>query len=344
MMPPPLTVVVPAWNAVRWLPGCLAALRQQVFREFRLIVVDNGSADGSAALVAQAWPEAALMHFERNRGFAAAVNAGVQASRTDWVALLNADTRPRPDWLAALARAAAAAPPDVGALASKMISLERPDRLDDCGDTLSWQGAAAKRGHGLAVSEYARPDEVFSACAGAALYRRAMLEALGGFDERLFAYLEDVDLGLRARLRGWRCLFVPEAEVLHQGHGSGVRGGRYVRLMTRNRALLFLKNLPASVLRRRAGALLYGQWYFFVAYRRPFSSLAGYLGLLAALPHAWRERRRILPSIALAPDHIEALLEADMPEPPLRALAAAAWRRRIRPAGPETPAREGASP
>ncbi len=328
-----VSLILPVWNSARWLPGCLAALRQQTFRDFELVAVDNGSRDGGPALVARDWPEATWVRCPRNRGFSAAINAGLRASRAPAVALLNADTVPRPGWLEALARALAAAPPDVGALTSKMISLEDPNRLDDCGDTLSWQGAAAKRGHGRPVSELVEPDEVLSACAGAALCRREMLEDVGGFDETFFAYLEDVDLGLRARLRGWRCRYVPEAEILHQGHGSGIRGARYVRLMTRNRALLLLKNIPARLLARHAGALLYGQAYFFIAYRRPLASLAGYLGLLPLAVHVVRERRLLARRRRLGLAAIDALLLSEMPEPPLRALVRAWWRRRRDAAG-----------
>ncbi|MBU0713756.1 MAG: glycosyltransferase family 2 protein [Verrucomicrobia bacterium] len=323
------TIVIPVWNGAAWLAACLDALAAQSFRDFAVIVVDNGSTDNSRALVARhapQAPQAALIAWERNRGFAAAVNAGIRASRTEYVALLNVDTSPRPDWLANLVQVMDKSASDVGALASKMLSMADPAVIDDCGDSLSWQGAAAKRGHGRSAAEFERGEEIFSPCAGAALYRKSFLDELGGFDERFFAYLEDVDLGLRGRLRGYRYLFVPSAEVLHQGHGSGLPQARYVRLITRNRILLLLKNLPVRLLIRHAASLLYGQIYFFIAYRRPLAALAGYFSVLPVLPHIVRERRAIQKNLKLTLAQVEHLLTPTMNEPRLRELARRWWR------------------
>lgn len=323
-----VTVVIPVWNGTAWLAACLEALAAQSLRDFAVIVVDNGSTDNSRALVARHAPQASLIAWERNRGFAAAVNAGIRASRSKYVALLNMDTRPCPDWLLNLVQAMDASAPDVGGLASKMLSMANPTVADDCGDSLSWQGAAAKRGHSRSAADFARSEEIFSPCAGAALYRKSFLDELGGFDERFFAYLEDIDLGLRGHLRGYRCLFVPSAEVLHQGHGSGLPQARYVRLMTRNRILLLLKNLPARLLIRHAVSLLYGQFYFFIAYRRPFAALAGYFSALPVLPHIIRERRRIQQNLKLTLEQVEQLLTPTMAEPPLLELVRTWWRKK----------------
>ena len=327
---PKVTIVIPVWNGAAWLATCLDALAAQSFRDFAVIVVDNGSTDASRILVARHAPQAVLIAWDRNRGFAAAVNAGIRASRTEYVALLNVDTRPRPDWLLNLVQAMDAGAPDIGGLASKMLSMTDPGIVDDCGDSLSWQGAAAKRGHGLSAAECEMGVEIFSPCAGAALYRKSFLDELGGFDERFFAYLEDVDLGLRGRLRGYRYRFVPLAEVLHQGHGSGMPHARYVRLITRNRILLLLKNIPARLLFRHAMSLLYGQIYFFIVYRRPLAALAGYASVLPVLPHIVRARRVIQSNLKLAPAQMEHLLTPTMNEPPLRELARTWWRRKKR--------------
>jgi len=326
MNTPKVTVVIPVWNGVVWLAKCLDALAAQSFRDFAVIVVDNGSTDDSRALVAQHAPQATVIAWERNRGFAAAVNAGIRASRTEYVALLNMDTRPRPGWLANLVQAMDASAPDVGALASKMLAMADPSVVDDCGDSLSWQGAASKRGHGRSAAEFEKGEEIFSPCAGAALYRKSFLDKLGGFDERFYAYLEDVDLGLRGRLRGYRYGFIPMAEVLHQGHGSGLPQARYVRLITRNRIILLLKNIPGRLLIRHAMSLLYGQVYFFIAYRRPLAALAGYLSVLPLLPHIVREHHRIQSNLKLTLEQVEQLLMPTMDEPPLRNLARTWWR------------------
>ncbi len=325
---PLVTVVIPVWNGAAWLARCLDALEMQTFCDFDVIVVDNGSTDNSCVLVKQHALQATLIAWKHNRGFSAAVNTGIQASRSQYVALLNTDALPRPAWLASLVRAMDESAPDVGALTSRMLSMSDPAIVDDCGDSLSWQGAAAKRGHGRNAAEYEDKCEIFSPCAGAALYRKSFLDEMGGFDERFFAYLEDVDLGLRGRLRGYRYNLVPSAEVLHQGHGSGLHHARYVRLMTRNRIILLLKNLPARLLVRHALSLLYGQMYFFIAYRRPLAALAGYCAVLPVLPHIRRERRRIQANMRLAPEQLERLLTPTMSEPPLRELVRTWWKRK----------------
>ena len=330
MNAPKVTIVIPVWNGAIWLAACLDALAAQSFRDFTVIVVDNGSTDDSRALVARHAPQAMLMALERNRGFAAAVNAGIRASRTEYVALLNMDTLPRPDWLANLVQTMDESAPDIGGLASKMLLMTDSAIVDDCGDSLSWQGAAAKRGHGRCAAEFEKVEEIFSPCAGAALYRKSFLDELGGFDEHFFAYLEDVDLSLRGRLCGYRYFFVPLAEVLHQGHGSGLPQERYVRLITRNRIILLLKNLPVRLLIRHAASLLYGQIYFLIAYRRPLAALAGYCTVLPVLPHIMRERRAIQQNLKLTPVQVEYLLAPTMNEPPLWELVRTWWRKKKR--------------
>jgi len=328
---PKVTIVIPVWNGAAWLAACLDSLTAQSFRDFAVIVVDNGSTDNSRALVARHAPQASLIAWERNRGFAVAVNVGIRASRSEYVALLNVDTRPRADWLLNLVQAMDRSAPDVGGLASKMLSMVDPAVVDDCGDILSWQGAAFKRGHGRSAADFARSEEIFSPCAGAVLYRKSFLDKVGGFDERFSPiYLEDVDLGLRGRLCGYRYFFVPTAEILHQSHGSGLPQARYVRLMTRNRILLLLKNMPARLLWRHAVSLLYGQLYFFIAYRRPLAALAGYFSVLPVLPHIVRERRAIQKNLKLTLEQVEQLLTPTMAEPTLRDAFRIWWRKKCR--------------
>jgi GT2 family glycosyltransferase len=204
----------------------------------------------------------------------------------------------------------------VGCLASKMLDLSNPDLIENAGDVLSWHGAATKRGRGQPAKDFTNLEEIFSPCAGASLYRKSFLDELEGFDEHFFAYLEDVDLGLRGRLQGYKYLFVPSAEVLHQSHGSQISHNRYVRLITKNRLLLFLKNIPSILLLRHLHTLLYGQFYFLVAYRKPFSSLIGYLSCIALIPYIFRERKR-LKKIKISRESLNQLLEEKMHEPPL---------------------------
>ncbi len=291
---PEISVIIPNWNGRHWLPDCLAALRAQSFRDFETVLVDNGSTDGSPDWVRSNAPEVRILVMGRNTGFAGAANAGIRATAAPLVALLNTDTRADPGWLAALRDTLLASAETVGAVCGKLLCMDRPDRIENAGDSLSWQGAAEKRGHGEPADRWNEPGEIFSVCAGAALYRRALFEAVGFFDESFFAYLEDVDLCLRGRLRGWTFRYEPRARALHAGHGSAIPSVRYVRLVTANRLRLLLKNIPGPLLRRHTGALLYGQMYFGLLYRQPGAVLAGYADVLRdarALGAARREQR-----------------------------------------------------
>lgn len=325
---PLVTIVIPTWNSLRWLPGCFSGLRAQQYPHMELIVVDNGSTDGTVACLQSDYPEARLIQFPENRGFAAAVNAGIQQARGQFIALLNVDTVATPMWLSALVDAAQHSPPDVGSWASKMVSLTDPSRIDDAGDTLSWYGSARKRGLGQPAAAYTQADEVFSACAGAALYRRSFFEAVGLFDETFGSYLEDIDLGLRGRLLGFRCRYVPQAEVWHKGQGSGTVRPYYVYLMTRNRLLLLSKNIPMGLLIKHFWRWLYGQVYFFLVYKHPWQSLRGYAAFLKLLPQTWRARRTIQHHRRLSAADLEACLSRELGEPSLREILLKRWRAR----------------
>ena len=200
-------------------------------------------------------------------------------------------------------------PHDVGCLASCMRSMDNPMRLDDAGDIFTWYGHALKRGHGRPVAEFKEDCEILSPCAGAALYRQAFLNDVGGFDERFESYLEDLDLGLRGRLLGYRCVYVASADVLHKGHGSNLPTGSYVRFVTRNRLMLICKNIPFSLLLRHFHHILIGQLDLFIQYRSPFDSCLGYLSFLRQIPHVLHERRKILAVSKLSDQEIESLLD-----------------------------------
>jgi GT2 family glycosyltransferase len=317
---PRVSVVIPNWNTRRWLPGCLDGLQAQTFQDFRVFLVDNGSSDGSVEFVQAEYPEVQVVALPKNQGFAVAVNIGIAATQGQYVALLNADTQPSPSWLNALVSALDAAPPDVGGIASKMLQLTDPTRIDDAGDTFSWYGSARKQGLGESALAHATPREVFSICAGAALYRRDFLQTVGGFDERFGSYLEDIDLGLRGCLLGYRYFYEPTAEILHQSHGAGTPHARYVTLMMRNRLAVLLKNIPLGLLLKHLGTLLYGQLYYFLAYKRPWHSVKGWGSFVLMSPYLLRQRRKILKHRRISSTKLEALLSNELGEIPLRVL------------------------
>ena len=246
---PLVSVIVLNWNGKRFLDDCLTALRQQTLRDFEVIVVDSGSTDGSAEYVRQTFPESRVIALPENRGFCGGNNAGIRAAQGRYIALLNNDTRADPHWLAELVESLDARP-QVGFCACKILLWDRPQTLDAAGDVFYPWGIAGKRGAGRPDGPvYALPAYVFGACAGAALYRRTMLDDIGLLDEDFFAYDEDVDLSFRAQLRGYRCLYVPMAMVWHHRRGTtGLASTEALYLSRRNAFYVLLKDMPAALL------------------------------------------------------------------------------------------------
>jgi hypothetical protein len=244
---PRLTIVIPNWNGERFLRLCLTSLRRQTLGAFETILVDNDSSDGSIGLVRRDFPEVRVISMRENRGFSAAANAGIEASTTEYVALLNNDTEVDPGWLQALFRAADEHP-EAGLFASKLVDFYDRRVLDGAGDALRLSGLPYRLGHGeVDRGQFDHPAYVFSACGAAAMYRREMLDDVGLFDEDFVSYCEDGDLSFRAQLAGYRCLYVSDALVYHMGSAStGKRSATATRLGTRNSLSLLVKNLPLS--------------------------------------------------------------------------------------------------
>jgi len=246
---PRVSVAVVAYESGPLLADCLAALRTQTIGDVEVILVDNASRDGAAAAAAAAQPELVFMPNAENLGFAAAVNQAARRARGRWLALLNPDAFAAPDWLAALL-AAAEAWPDVRCFASRQLKAEDPSRLDGLGDVMSLSGFAFRGGYGQADPGLMEPAFVFSACGGAMMIDRELFLEMGGLDERLFCYCEDVDLGYRLQLRGLSTLLVPAAVVRHVGSASsgGPRSDFATFHGTRNRLWIYLKDTPPALL------------------------------------------------------------------------------------------------
>lgn len=238
-----VTVIIPNYNGLQFMEPCLKALEGQNYKEFDLLVVDNGSQDGSGEWLRERGIP--TLFLGENTGFSGAVNAGIRAVSTPYVILLNNDTEPLPDYVGELVRCLDRFP-EVFSASSKMIQLYHKDLMDDAGDMYSVLGWAYQRGVGQPSSGYQRACQVFAACAGAAIYRREVFEEIGYFDESHFAYLEDIDVGYRARIYGYRNVYCPTAKVYHVG--SGTSGSKYnsfkVRLAARNNLYLNYKNMP----------------------------------------------------------------------------------------------------
>lgn len=240
-----VTIIIPNYNGLKFMVPCMEALEKQRYRDYELIIVDNASSDGSTEFIERKYPAVKLIKLDQNYGFSKAVNVGIRAAGTPYVILLNNDTEADPDYVGEMVKAIEA-DDKVFSVSSKMIQLYQKDLIDDAGDMYCLLGWGYQRGVGQPSSGYRRPCRVFSACAGAAIYRRKIFEEIGYFDEGHFAYLEDLDVGYRANLYGFRNCYAPKAMVYHVG--SGTSGSKYndfkVRLAARNNVYLIYKNMP----------------------------------------------------------------------------------------------------
>jgi len=242
---PAVSVVVLAYESGGLLAECLASLQRQTFSDFEIVLADNASSDGAPQAAAAADPQIRLIENGANLGFAAGINRGAAASRGRWIALLNPDAFAEPDWLERLL-AAAAANPQARCFTSRQLMADDPSLLDGLGDVMSVTGFPYRGGYLLPDPGTAVLGEVFSACGGAMMIDRALFLEMGGFDERLFCYCEDVDLGYRLRLRAEPTLVVPDAVVRHVGGAAsgGARSDFAVFHGTRNRFWVFVKDTP----------------------------------------------------------------------------------------------------
>ena len=290
---PRVTVVIPSWNGSAWLDIVLPTLERQRFRDFEAIVVDNGSTDGSAERLRERWPWVHVVALDRNLGFAAAVNRGIDRARGEYVALVNNDMELHEDFLGALV-AGLDSSPGAASVTAKMLTLGDRDVIDGAGDLLRWSGVVMPRGRGERdAGQYDAPAEVFSACGGAALYRRAAFDEVGRFDEAFFAQMEDVDWGFRARLLGHGCRYVPSAIAYHAGSSSMQRGERpdpwFWGLSVRNCIWMWAKCYPAGAVARHAHLLL--------AHELAGLYFALREGMVRAQLRAWRDALRGLPRV-----------------------------------------------
>jgi len=243
-----ISVIIVNWNRRELLRACLRSLADQIGVDFETIVVDNGSTDGSAEL-AETEFGARMIRNAENRGYCAANNQGMAAARGEFIALLNNDAEAAPGWLAALVRACSKRD-NIGMAASKILMWEDPRRIDKAGHLIFPDGQNRGRGTGaLDRGQFDREEEVLWPDGCAAIYRKKMLDGIGGLDEDFFAYGDDAELGLRARIAGWRCLYTPEAVVRHhRGATLGKDSAWRLELIERNRVLLAVKLFPWSLL------------------------------------------------------------------------------------------------
>ena len=292
-------LIVPTFNGTDLLRACLRSLRASTFTDYQLWVVDDGSTEPIAPVVARAAPGGQIIRFEQNVGLTRGLNAAIARGAGEYVVLLNNDTEVEPDWLASLVRCADEHP-RAGSVASKMRLMSDRTRLHSAGDYYSVRGMPGNRGVWMFdAGQYDQQKHVFSACGGAALYRRAALATVdrgGGeiFDERLFMYCEDVDLAWRLWRNEWECVYCPDAVVDHAL--SATAGGKLASYyVARNLWLVIARSIPRGVLpdRQRVIAYHFGRFARDLRHAREPAARAALRGTLAGLALAagdWRRR------------------------------------------------------
>ncbi len=311
---PWISVVIANWNGAPVLPRCLDALAAQTFRDFEVIIVDDASSDGAVDALKSRCPNTRVVKLKQNVGFAAANNLGAHNARGRWLALLNNDAFPHPDWLERLI-VATIQQPEFAMFASRLVQAEQPDRLDGTGDVYHVSGLAWRRHHDGFVGQIGQlVEEVFSPCGAAALYLREVFLQAGGFDEDFFAYHEDVDLGFRLRLQGFRCLYVPDAIVAHQGSASYGKDSDFaIYHGHRNLVWTYFKNMPTTLFWRylpdhltaNFASLVYHSLHGHARaiWRAKIAAIAGLRGVIRKRRHIQKKRRVSASEISRWMDH-----------------------------------------
>ena len=311
---PLLSVIIPNWNGKHFLEECVDSLKAQTFRNFETILVDNGSTDGSVEFAEKRYGDfLRIMRNEKNLGFTGGNNVGIQAARGRYVVLLNNDTWAEPTWLEELVKATHIDPP-VGMWASKIYSYYRRNQIEATGELIYWDGLSRSRGqYEPERGQHEEIEEIFFPPGCGGMYRRAVFEEVGLFDEDFFAYADDAEIGIRARLAGWKSVYVPKAILYHKDSGSTGHYSPFKAFyVERNRLWITVKYFPIPLLFlsifftfyrfafQAYGALAHrGAAGKFTRHYSPFR-LVGILFMaygsgLRSLPRMWEKRRMLRP-------------------------------------------------
>lgn len=261
-----VTIIIPNYNGKKLLENCIKTLERQTCQEFKLLVIDNGSTDGSTLVTSESL-DMEMVALPENTGFCGAVNLGFKMTETPYAILLNNDTEAEPHFVEELLKGIRQSE-HIFSCGAQMLDFRQRDLIDNAGDLYTLPGWAVARGKSRPAADYGKPEEVFSCCGGAAIYRMSVLKKIGVLDENHFAYLEDLDLGYRAKIAGYRNCYIPGAKVYHVG--SATTGSRYnekkVFLAARNSMYVIYKNMPVLQLLINLPFLLAGvlvKWLFF---------------------------------------------------------------------------------
>jgi GT2 family glycosyltransferase len=311
---PLVTVAVLSYDGRSLLEVILPSLARQRFRDFEVVVVDNGSHDDTVSWLTEHWPQVDIVSLPENIGVTAALNVCVRSGRGELLGMFNNDLELAPDCLGELVDALSNHH-QAGWAGAKLVNFYERELLDGAGDIFSWAAAGGRRGHGERDrGQYDEPQRIFGACGGAALYRRSTFEQVGEFDEDFFAFYEDIDWDFRAQLAGFGCRYVPSAVAYHMGSATIGRGltdfTRYH--LWRNTLWIIAKDIPARALLRHAHQLALGQLMNLAVAVRDGKLdiwLRAWRDALRGLPRVLRKRRRVQALRRIGVDELEAIVE-----------------------------------
>jgi GT2 family glycosyltransferase len=318
-----ISIVIPNWNGQHFLEVCFNSIAEQTGGfSIETILVDNKSSDNSASYTREKYPWVKVIELTHNTGFAQGVNEGIKVAESPLIALLNNDTELDPGWVAALISAGHQYP-EVGFFATKMLDFKDRTIIDTCGDILTWSGRSYKSGEGKPDGPpYTVPRLVFGACAGASAYRRELFDTIGLFDETFFAYLEDVDIDLRAQLAGFTCLFVPEARVYHIGSATaGKKSAFGFKMMVKNHFHLIYKNYSNQLLLRHSGKIVYAEARLLGAAFKHHFVKEYFWGIAQAfkeLPIITKKRAEVQKLRTVSDAYLNTVIEPNFPYKPLQ--------------------------
>jgi GT2 family glycosyltransferase len=314
------SVVIPNWNGKHFLQTCLDALRAQTYPDLEVIIVDNASQDGSQDFIRTYYPEVRLIELPENRGFTGACNAGMEVADGEFVALLNNDTEADPHWAQAVVDGFSRYP-DAGMIASRMMLFDERQKFHAAGDFYRVDGLPGNRGvWQVDEGQFNREEYVFSACGGASIYRRRLLDEVGFLDDDFYFSVEDIDLGWRAQIAGYRCVYIPDALVYHKlsATGGGTTASYYVG---RNTLFVLIKDYPGALWRKYGLRILRQQAGIAVDALRAWrgeaarARLRGMAAALRYLPKMLRKRRVIQANRRVSILYLESILTPIPGEP-----------------------------
>jgi GT2 family glycosyltransferase len=310
---PEISVLLVNWNGRNMLADCLGALRRQTFRDFETILVDNGSTDDSPAYIQTEFPEVRLIALRENGGFTGGNIAAYEHAQGQLIVLLNNDTEADPHWLEEIHKASLLFP-NAGTFASKMMYFNDRGRIENCGFSLGVAGTTVDLGRDeLDGPKWTETRAIFGGCGGAVAYRRSMLDDIGFLDPDFFIYYEDVDLSFRAQLRGYGCIYVPNAIVFHRYSSTmGKRPARQIFYAQRNIEFVYLKNMPSGlVFRFFLQRLMYelGAAVYFCRQGGTFPFIRAKWEAIKHLPVLVRKRRQVQKSKTVGDAQLRTLME-----------------------------------